>query len=166
MTDTDSESDSKQVDPEDHAGVVIRPPVLYIGTLLIGYAIDMIWPIALLGTFIQLLGGAVFLIPGLIFMRNAMQVFSDAGTSVPTPEPTTALVTEGIYQLSRNPIYLGMTCIYIGLSVFGDNIYAICLLAPVLLIMRYGVIAREEAYLEKKFGQAYLDYKEEVGRWL
>lgn len=150
---------------DDNPGVIVMPPILFLGALGLSYIFDWLWPVALLSTFLQLLGGAVLIVPGLVFMTNALRGFSAAGTNAPPNKPATALVTSGIYGFSRNPIYLGMIFLYLGLGTMGDNLYAVFLLAPVLLILRYGVIGREETYLEGKFGQDYLDYKAAVKRW-
>ncbi len=158
-------SETEQSDKDDNPGVIARPPFLFLGVLVAAYVIDYFFAVRLLGTFLQLLGAAVLIIPGLVFMINAIRGQTDAGTNYRTQEPDTALVTTGIYQFSRNPIYLGMTFLYLGLAILGDNIYAIFLLAPLLLLIRYGVIAREEKYLESKFGDEYLQYKKDVNRW-
>lgn len=158
-------SDNGDVDQNDNPGVIAPPPLLYLGTLALAFAIDWFYPITLLNTFIQLLGGTIFLIPAGVFAANAFRAFSEAETSFQTQQPDTALITSGVYQFTRNPIYLGGTFLYLSIAIFGDNLWAVFLLAPLLLVMRYGVIAREEAYLERKFGQEYLDYKADVNRW-
>ena len=81
-------------------------------------------------------------------------------------ETFTALVTEGPFQFSRNPIYLALTLIYCGIGMAADSGWVLGLVVPVLAVMRYGVIAAEERYLEAKFGEAYRHYKGHVRRWL
>jgi len=93
-------------------------------------------------------------------------VFRRAGTSVPTQTPTTALVIRGLYHYSRNPIYIALSLVHLGVAVAVDSPWIAATLPIVLIVIRYGVIAREEAYLEAKFGQAYRDYKARVRRWL
>ncbi len=89
-----------------------------------------------------------------------------AGTNVPTPLPGTALVRDGIYGHSRNPIYLGLTLVFLGLAALFNSLWFLALLPVVLAVMRYGVIAREERYPTCKFGDAYLKYKSRIGRWI
>ena len=91
--------------------------------------------------------------------------FNRAGTNVPTYRPTTALVTGGPYRYSRNPLYISLFLAYAGIGIVADNLWILALGVPLFLIMRYGVVAREERYLERKFGQAYRDYKASVRRW-
>jgi len=76
------------------------------------------------------------------------------------------MVTDGLYGLSRNPIYVALTGIALGIGIAADNAWVLSMLVPTLAIMRTGVIAREERYLEGKFGAAYRQYKAAVRRWL
>ena len=92
--------------------------------------------------------------------------FRAAGTPVEPYKPTSAIVSDGLYGLSRNPIYVALTLIYLGIGVAIDSPWILALVVPVLLVMRTGVIAREERYLERKFGAEYLDYKVSVRRWV
>ena len=92
--------------------------------------------------------------------------FRKAGTNVQTSEPTTAVVERGPYGFSRNPIYSGMFLALTGLSIGFNSLWVLAMLVPFYLVIRYGVVAREEAYLERKFGKVYLDYKARVRRWV
>ena len=89
-----------------------------------------------------------------------------AATNISTDLPATALVVDGIYGWSRNPLYLAMTLTYIGLAIAAGSVWAIALLLPLLVLMHVGVISREERYLEREFGDAYRQYKSRVRRWL
>jgi protein-S-isoprenylcysteine O-methyltransferase Ste14 len=103
----------------------------------------------------------------LYFDSRAMSVFGRAGTSVlPFGDRTTAIVSDGPYRLTRNPMYVGMTLLYIGLAAATGVMWALAVLPIVLLVIRYYVIAREETYLAAKFGDAYLEYKARVRRWI
>ncbi len=96
----------------------------------------------------------------------AVRRFKAAGTSFHTHEPATAILSDGLYGVSRNPIYLALTAIYLGVGVMADAGWVLALLGPLLLVMHYGVIAREERYLERKFGDEYLRYRAKVRRWI
>lgn len=150
----------------DHADVLIHPPLLYLGGLIAGLALDWWLPYPALPRTLQFSVGAILIFAGLVIAVSAMRRFRRAGTTVPTHEPTSAVVTSGIYRFSRNPIYVGMTLLYLGIAVMADGAWTAAMLIPILAIMRYGVVAREEAYLERKFGDAYRDYKAAVRRWL
>ena len=89
-----------------------------------------------------------------------------AGSNVPTNLPTTTIVESGPYRFTRNPIYLGMLLVLLGLSIALDNLWLAALLLPFAIVIRYGVVAREEAYLEGKFGDVYRGYRARVRRWL
>ncbi len=92
--------------------------------------------------------------------------FRAAGTNVETWRPTEALVTEGLHARSRNPIYVGMLVIYAGLAILIDSLWALGLGVALFVYLRFFVIAREERYLERKFGETYLAYKRRVRRFL
>ncbi len=155
---------------QDTAGVIVRPPYLYLGALLVGLVATWIFPVPLVGDGITFGGrvfvGALLVAGGIAIARMGRRKLLDSGTQVSPYKPSTALVTDGIYRFSRNPLYVCLTAIYLGLSLVFDSLWAMALLIPVLITMRYGVIAREEVYLEKKFGEPYRQYKQQVRRWL
>jgi protein-S-isoprenylcysteine O-methyltransferase Ste14 len=103
---------------------------------------------------------------GFALVAWAFTTMRRAGTRVETVEPTTAIVTNGPYRYTRNPIYIGMFLGLIGLAIGFDSLWIAIALAPFYLVIRYGVIAREEAYLDRKFGDVYRGYKSQVGRWV
>ena len=109
--------------------------------------------------------GSLILI-GLGLSAAGIGNFSAAATPVPTNEPTRALVTTGIHGWTRNPIYLGMFLVYGGIGIAARSPWTLVLTLPLAITIRYGVVAREEAYLERRFGDAYRDYKARVHRWL
>ena len=89
-----------------------------------------------------------------------------AGSNVPTNRPTTTIVQHGLYRFTRNLIYLGMFLGQIGLAIAFNNRWLLMTLVPFALVVPYGVVAREEAYLARKFGDAYRGYCSRVRRWL
>ena len=151
----------------DNPGAAVRPPLLYLAALAAGLVIDhaLALPVAM-GEIWLRLGGVALLLAGAALMAWAIACFRRAGTNVPTVLPATALVTTGPYRFSRNPIYLGMTAIYIGLALAFASPWAILPLPAVLAVMEFGVIRREECYLEEKFGDAYRAYRLGVRRWV
>ncbi|MSP47910.1 MAG: isoprenylcysteine carboxylmethyltransferase family protein [Alphaproteobacteria bacterium] len=148
------------------AGVIAPPPVLYLGSLIAGVILDLLFPAPLPDHALRLPAAAVVLVAGLALVAVCFRRFKAADTNVPTWMPTTALVTGGPYRISRNPIYLALTLAYLGLALFWGSLWPLVLLAPLLLVMRYGVIGREERYLEARFGDAYRAYRSSVRRWL
>ncbi|MPZ12153.1 MAG: DUF1295 domain-containing protein [Kiloniellaceae bacterium] len=153
---------------DETAGVVARPPFLYLGGLLLGLGIDWLPalpPLPFLAGHVGLAVGIGLGIAGFGLLFAAARRFIKAGTPVPTNRPTTALVTEGLYRVSRNPIYIGLTFIYLAFAAGFASLGALVLLPAVLLVMEFGVIRREERYLERRFGQPYRDYRARVRRW-
>jgi protein-S-isoprenylcysteine O-methyltransferase Ste14 len=150
----------------DTSGIRVPPPVYYIAGFLVGVGFELIFPtswpplgIRLAATLIA--GGAWLGLDG-----AAMVFFRRAGTSMVPMNPSTALVTSGPYRFTRNPMYLGMAFLYIAFAFALGVIWALAFLPAVVVIVDRFAIAREEPYLERKFGQAYRDYKARVRRWL
>ena len=156
-------------DVPDHAGVRLPPPALFLGALVIGIGLKWLAPLGWLdGQPASLrfwLGGGLAL-AGATLMGVAIRQFRKAGTAIPPWEPTTALVTTGVYSLSRNPIYVAMVMLYFGLALIFAASWALLLLVPSLVALEIAVIRREEAYLERRFGEAYRQYRARVRRWL
>ncbi len=151
------------------AGVIARPPLLFLAALLLGLASDHLLPLPFAvpeaGVVHWIVAGSLILI-GLALAAAGIRNFSRAATPVPTNEPARVLVMTGIHGWSRNPIYLGLFLLYGGIGVAADSPWALILTLPLAVTMRRGVVAREEAYLERRFGDAYRDYKARVRRWL
>jgi protein-S-isoprenylcysteine O-methyltransferase Ste14 len=97
---------------------------------------------------------------------TAFRTMREAGTTPDPRQPVTTIVTSGPFQLSRNPIYLSMALLYSGIALLTNALWPMLLLPFVLRIMNRGVIDREEQYLERKFGEKYVEYKLQVRRWL
>jgi len=153
---------------EDSARVRFPPPFVFLGTLLLGLAAERLTgPLTLgLGRMPAILLGATLFAAGFALDLLAMGRFRRADTR---PEPWLAsarVVTAGIYARTRNPMYLGMALIYAGLAIAFDGPIALLLLPAVLAVIQTQVIAREERYLEAKFGDEYRAYKGRVRRWL
>jgi protein-S-isoprenylcysteine O-methyltransferase Ste14 len=154
----------------DHPGVIARPPRIGYTFLAAGGLLEWLWPLPLLpvawpATLRFGAGGGSFAL-GLVVMTLAIRAFRQAGTNVETPKPATALVTGGIYARSRNPMYLALALLFAGVAVLADSGWLALLLLPFLVVLRVGVIAREERYLERKFGAPYRAYRGRVRRWL
>jgi protein-S-isoprenylcysteine O-methyltransferase Ste14 len=108
----------------------------------------------------------LLLVAGFALAGLALRAFRSAGTHVEPYLPATALVTTGPYRITRNPIYIGMTAVYLGAGLLSDSLWILLLALPVLGIMHFGVVLREEAYLAAKFGGRYRDYARRVRRWI
>lgn len=150
----------------DTAGVIAPPPLLAAGALLLGYLLDLARPVPMLPEPAQYVIGAVLIVPAVALGASGVLCFRRAGTHVEPYKPTTALVSDGPYRWSRNPLYVALLLAYAGTAIAVDSAWMLALILPLFLTLRYGVVAREERYLERKFGEAYLAYKAMVRRWL
>lgn len=141
-------------------------PLIFVAVLVVGVWLGLAFPVSFLPRVVTLIAGVTcFLLPfGLGFA--ALGAMRRARTSVIPYRPTTALLTEGPYRLSRNPMYLAMAVQYVGLALLFDSIWAIALLPLVLVVVYVTVIKREERYLEQRFGEDYRAYKAKVRRWI
>lgn len=154
-------------DTPETAQVLIRPPLAWALAVIAGLVLDWLAPLPFLPEDwpAGLLGAVVFAL-ALALAIWAIDTMTRAGTNVPTNRPTTTIVESGPYRFTRNPIYLGMFGGLIGLGIAFDNPWLLLLMALFALVIRYGVVAREEAYLERMFGDAYRGYRRRVRRWL
>jgi protein-S-isoprenylcysteine O-methyltransferase Ste14 len=159
----------QQADDTAVARGIARPPVLYLVCLLLGLALDRVLPLPLIlpegALFRWTVGGGLILI-GVAILAAGVRNFSRAATPVPSNQPVRTLVTTGIHSWSRNPIYVGMLLLYAGIGIAARRPWVLILALPLVVILRYGVVAREETYLERRFGDAYREYKARVRRWL
>ncbi|MCD1267132.1 DUF1295 domain-containing protein [Shinella sp. AETb1-6] len=151
----------------DSAGVHFPPPFVYLGALLLGLSAERYVTLRSFGIDWRLLAaiGAVLFIAGVVLMVAAAGLFRRLGTNTPPSRPTTLIVTTGPYRWTRNPMYLAMALIYASLAIGLDGPIALALLPLVLIAIQTQVIAREERYLEAKFGDDYRRYKARVRRW-
>jgi protein-S-isoprenylcysteine O-methyltransferase Ste14 len=152
----------------DVARVIALPPLIFLGFLAVAAVLEAVIPFPVLTAhaFPRYLAGAALAAAGFVMISMGTRRFQAAGTNIPPNLPTTALVVDGIYRRTRNPLYLGLTLIYLGLGVAAGSFWAIGLVVPLLWVINTGVIAREERYLERKFGDAYRAYKARVRRWV
>jgi protein-S-isoprenylcysteine O-methyltransferase Ste14 len=153
----------------DHADVAVKPPILFLAALALGYALTRYVPIGpgLASPNAKALTvGLIFVAAGFALAVLAARRFRLTGTSVIPGEPASALVTVGVYRVTRNPMYIGFILLYFGLSIVLTSVWILLLLIPVVLVLHRGVVLREEAYLARKFGDDYTRYAERVPRWL
>jgi len=154
---------------QDYVDVVVKPPALFLGAILLGCLLSWIVPLGPgLGSanMRALAAGGMLALVGLALFVVSVREFRRAGTSVVPGEPSTALLESGPYRYTRNPIYISFTLFYFGLAIMLTSAWMLVLLVPVLIVLQRGVVEREEAYLASKFGEAYRKYQLRVPRWL
>ena len=148
------------------AAVKFPPPLIFLSVIILAYAIHYFLPIGLgdssilkyAGVLAIALGMAVILLAGLDFRR--------AGTHIEPWKPTTRILSKGVYHYSRNPIYLAFCIIQTGIALFLNSFWILISFILSAFLVYHIAIKKEERYLEKKFGEEYLSYKNKVRRWL
>jgi protein-S-isoprenylcysteine O-methyltransferase Ste14 len=154
-------------DTADTAHVIIRPPIAWALAVLTGLALNRLMPLPFMpGTLVAGWLGAMVFVVALALAAWAIVTMTRAGSNVPTNRPTTTIVETGPYRFTRNPIYLGMFLGHAGLAIALDSFWLLATLVAFALVIRYGVVAREEAYLERRFGDVYRRYRARVRRWV
>jgi len=136
---------------------------------LLGVALQLAAPLAFPAgwlTLIVRLGGLPLVAVGLAFIVSARREFGQRAQPTDPGHPTTAVVTTGAFAFSRNPIYLGATCLLLGIALAANWPWAAALIVPAVVACHYVLIVPEEQYLAAKFGDAYLSYVACVHRWL
>ena len=150
----------------DHPGVIAPLPLIYLGFLGLGFLLEWVLPVASHVAASPrhwlaygLAGG------GVAIALTAFREFRWAETNVQPHKPTTAIIASGPFAYTRNPLYVALALFHGAIAIASGNVWALMLLAPALLVIHHGVIAREERYLEAKFGEEYVAYKDRVRRW-
>jgi protein-S-isoprenylcysteine O-methyltransferase Ste14 len=150
----------------DAPGVLVFPPALFAGTLVLGLVLHWLHPVSLLPPLPARLAGLVVLVLSWWLVHSAEAALKRAGTNVRPDQPSLAIVTDGPFRFSRNPMYLATTGLYLGITLLVNTPWPLILLSPMLLVLHWGVVRREERYLEAKFGEPYRAYKSRVRRWV
>ncbi|MFT3895000.1 MAG: isoprenylcysteine carboxylmethyltransferase family protein [Anaerolineales bacterium] len=155
------------MNPEtDHPQTKVDAPVLLVIAILITVLMQRFVPLPFLPSLPSRLIGAILFILGVFLGMPALRGMLKAKTSPNPHRPTNALVFEGTYRITRNPMYLSMLVIYAGISVFFQNPWFILFLPILAWLFTTWVIIPEEKYLEQKFGADYLNFKARVRRWI
>jgi protein-S-isoprenylcysteine O-methyltransferase Ste14 len=150
----------------DTPGVIAPPPLIYLGGLGAGFALNAVVGGASLSSRVARPVGAGLIVAGAGLMGTFVRAFGRARTPVDPYSPSEAIVTDGPYRLTRNPGYLGMALTYAGIALVSNAPWALVPLPVTIAVIDRGVIVREERYLECKFGARYTDYKRRVRRWI
>ena len=153
----------------DIPGVIAPPPLIALATLLFGLALD--WLLSayvltvLLSFWTRMIIGVPLIAIGWAMAVMARRSFVQAGTNVQPWEPSLTLVTGGVFAWMRNPMYLGLGLLTAGIAIMLASGWTLALMVPAALVLHYGVVLREERYLEAKFGDEYRRYRESVPRY-
>ena len=151
----------------DNPGVPIHPPLFFLSALLLGTLLnDRVHPLPVFKHDQWRWVGILGVLLGVAVAATGRKAMVSHGTNVNPTQPTTTIVTNGPFKVTRNPLYLSLTMLYIGLALLLNTWWSLFLLVPVWVVMHFTVVLREERYLQAKFGQSYLDYKKRVRRYL
>ena len=161
-----------QPDPQvESAGDRVRfpPPLAFIGALLLGFALHLIFPLPLTRSLksehLLSLGGGVLVAMAAVLVVSAAICFRLARTSPGFHRPSSALITSGPFRFSRNPVYLAGALLHCGLPLLANALWPLVLLPPALVVVN-ALIRREESYLAQRFGSDYEAYRRRVRRWI
>lgn len=151
---------------DDHANVNIPPPVLHFAGVLIGIAANQLYQLSLPQTGLNFWLGLALMGLAMPLALSGFRQFSLADNPVAPNRVINGLMMAGPYRFTRNPLYLALVIMHAGIALMTGIGWLLVTLLPVLFLVRYYVIAREEAYLIRRFGQDYLDYQKRVRRWI
>ena len=149
----------------DNAGVAFHPPKLLAASIALAFSARWALPLSFFPPRLSATAGPILVAAAFVLFFVSTYVMRRGGGSVPTGEPTDAIVRQGPYRFSRNPIYLSMLSLHIGLAIWTNSAWFFATALASFVLLTWGVISREERYLERKFGSEYLDYKSRTRRW-
>ena len=149
----------------DHARVV-PAPVIFFGLLILGFFLNWAHALALFPRLTAQIVGITVVALGLLVGSSGIIEMRRAHTSPDPREPTTALVEKGVFHYTRNPLYLSMFVLFLGIAVALNVLWSILLFPLLFFGVERGTVKPEELYLERKFGDAYLQYKKRIPRWV
>lgn len=151
---------------QDHAGVLAPPPVLYFALAGLAWLLDWYWPwTAMQRQWSWGLAGVLSVL-ALGLATWAGRVMQKAGTNIQPHKPVLALVREGPYRWTRNPMYMALCTMMVVWGLVLNSVWGCVMVIPLWLLLHFGVVLREERYLEAKFGERYVIWKKTVRRWV
>jgi protein-S-isoprenylcysteine O-methyltransferase Ste14 len=151
----------------DAAAVRFPPPFVYLGAVIVGVLLHVLLPLRLgVAPGVRIAGAAVAALLGLAAIAGAIRLFQRTGQDPKPWEPTPEIISTGVYRFTRNPMYVGMALLQIGIGVGLANGWILALVPLALVLVYLTAVRHEEAYLERKFGETYASYKRSVRRWL
>jgi protein-S-isoprenylcysteine O-methyltransferase Ste14 len=153
-------------DSNDAPNVKIIPPLVYLAGIVIGFIATIWMPTKVVPNSVAWTVGGILILCGAVLTGSAVLTFKDVGTTVRPDRAASTLVIAGPYKISRNPMYLGLALVYLGIAIADQSVWALILLPFVLAIIQRRAIEPEEAFLKQRFGADYVSYKEKVRRWL
>lgn len=150
----------------DSPGVIVPPPVYVAMVIGLAFAMDFLWPLRIDYYYSLAWSGYVVVALAIVILILCARQFHVHKTDLRPHKPASRMVHAGPYRLSRNPIYLGFLMLQLGYGFVEHHIWVILTLPVSFVILHFHVIASEEAYLRRRFGDEYEQYCQAVNRWL
>ena len=155
-----------ETESQDRVDNIAPPAFIYVGALAIGLLLHWLFPVQVLPTHFAIgIGLLLFVVSGSMAI-TAVRAFSRAKTTYLFSKPASAIVKDGPYRFSRNPGYVSLTLLYSSIGFLVNSLWVLLMVVPAVTVIHFGVIKREERYLEAKFGDEYREYKTAVRRWV
>lgn len=151
---------------QDSAQVRFPPPLILLLCVLLGAGLNWLYPAPFVPEIFRWVVGGLLIFVGIAVILYCAGMFKKKGTNIEPWKKTSQIITSGVYRFSRNPIYLSFVLIGIGVAFAVNSVWIIAMMIPLIFIISRYVIAKEERYLEAKFGEEYRSYKMKVRRWL
>jgi protein-S-isoprenylcysteine O-methyltransferase Ste14 len=155
---------TKRLEP-DHPALVAPPPIIYVLSMVAGLVLHYFWPMSIFPNSIGVWLGGLMMVLSFSVLALSLREFHRWKTPINPHRPTATIIRTGPFRYSRNPVYLSLTGLQIGIAFIADSTWVLALLVPTLMMIYSGVILREERYLERKFGAEYTNYRALVRRW-
>jgi protein-S-isoprenylcysteine O-methyltransferase Ste14 len=151
---------------EDRPGVPIAPPLLFVLPILTSLALEWFAPTSFVHGTLRWILGVLIVVAGIALTVGGFVTQKRAGTDPIPFNPSTRIVAHGLYRFTRNPMYVGFALCTLALAILVDSAWMLLAVPIGMFLIDRIVIAREERYLERKFGEQYLNYKRSVRRWI
>jgi protein-S-isoprenylcysteine O-methyltransferase Ste14 len=151
---------------EDKPSVLVWPPILFATTLLAGGLLHLAFPVRPFPPIPARIIGCLLILAAGCFALWAERVMKAAGTNVRPDKPALTIVTTGPFRFTRNPMYVSLCGLQIGIALLLNGVMPLLFVLPLILVLHFGVIKREERYLASKFGEVYLSFKARTRRWI
>ena len=144
----------------------ILPPIYFLAAIALTIALHFLFPVATFIPFPWRFAGLLPIAAGIALNLAADRQFKRRNTTVKPFQKSSALVTDGAFRWSRNPMYLGMVLVVAGIAIIEGSVTPWIVVAALAVLLERLFILREEQMLQETFGAVFQQYKKRVRRWL